>query len=99
MNIKTSHNLGIANQMQLNLFNDEPNSISEPIIYIGYQVSDIGEVLNPRLMYIDEGHIKWTITKDSLTNSNVAPIFVKEKLEEPLVSLKKTYKEIANNNK
>lgn len=63
MNIKTLNVQSILNQNQvLDLFS-ETDYNDEPILYFGYQKNRVGEYVNPQLIYIDEGEIKFTITE------------------------------------
>lgn len=87
MNIRTKHSISIANQAQLCLFDEDV--VYEPIIYIGYQVTKTGEVVNPRLVYIDEEEIKWEMTKDNYTKNKVVDVHLETKEEKSIVSLKK----------
>lgn len=69
MNIKTSNVQSILNQNQvLDLFsNTEYND--DPILYFGYQKNRFGEYINPQLIYIDEGKIKFSISKAEIDNT------------------------------
>ncbi|MNT24269.1 hypothetical protein D3C72_1597350 [compost metagenome] len=61
MNIQTFKVQSILNQNQgLDLFTESDYNDS-PILYFGYEKNKIGENVNPRLVYIDEGEIKFTI--------------------------------------
>jgi hypothetical protein len=61
MNIKTLNVQSILNQNQiLDLFSESEYN-DEPILYFGYQKDKIGQFVNPQLVYIDEGEIKFTI--------------------------------------
>lgn len=100
MNIKTSHNDNISNQTMRSLFNDGSAS-AEPIVYIGYQASKTGEVLNPRLVYIDEGNKKWELFQQDITQVNKVSIYSMDTTDKKtsLVSFKndlKTEKKIIN---
>lgn len=91
MNIQTVKVQSILNQNQaLDLFSESDYSDS-PILYFGYEKNKIGENVNPRLVYIDDGDIKFTIGHDdiqlelSLTNETVVnneQIEVRPKLKE-----------------
>jgi len=63
MNIKTINVQSILNQSQvLDLFADTDYN-DEPILYFGYQKNRFGEFVNPQLIYIDEGDIKFSIAE------------------------------------
>jgi len=84
MNIKTGHVQDIMNQMQqLNLFaNTEYND--GPILYFGYKKNNVGEFVDPQLIYIDEGKIVFTISDDSNGLSKVV-YSDNYKIDEPTV--------------
>ena len=65
MNIRTKLVTSIENQLEGNLFNSDDDG-SSPIIFFGYLKSKIGEMIHPRLVYIDEGCVKWTINEDEV---------------------------------
>lgn len=65
MNIKTKTIDAIREQKQLSLFNDETD-VSEPVLYFGYRNSRFGEISAPKVVYIDENKVKWTITEEDL---------------------------------
>lgn len=68
MNIKTSHSSLLENQLQGRLF-DSNDDGSEPILYFGYQKDRFGDIVNPKLVYIDEGKVKWEITNKEIDSS------------------------------
>lgn len=63
MNIKTSHTLAISNQMQTSLFDNESISV-DPILFFGYRRDKTGRIFDPKLVYIDENKIQWTLTNE-----------------------------------
>lgn len=68
MNIKTQNIQDILNQQQtLQLFTDTDYA-DEPILYFGYQKNRIGEYVNPSLVYIDEGEIKFKIGREEFNS-------------------------------
>ena len=71
MNIKTHNDDAIRNQAQMSLFDGEYDKTS-PILYFGYQKSRMGELSDPKLVYIDEDKVEWIITDDDIETS--API-------------------------
>lgn len=66
MNIRTGSIDAISNQLSLNLFEDEGY---EPILYFGYEVNKVGDFVNPRIVYIDEGVIQFTITEEHFSHA------------------------------
>ncbi len=68
MNIKTINVQSILNQNQvLDLFADSDYN-DEPILYFGYQKNRFGDYVDPQLIYIDEGQIKFSIHQDEIDN-------------------------------
>lgn len=65
MNIKTQRTDAISNQQVMSLF-DDASLVYEPILFFGYEKSRMGEILNPRLVYIDESQVQWVITDDAM---------------------------------
>lgn len=74
MNIRTKLMVSIENQLEGNLFNSDEDG-SSPIIFFGYSKSRIGELIHPRLVYIDEGSVKWTIEEDQIISENEVNMF------------------------
>lgn len=80
MNIASVNNDKILNQSsQGNLFNDTDYQY-EPIMHFGYQQNKFGYIVNPQLIYIDDGKVQFRITKDDLNdqlddtfNINITP--------------------------
>lgn len=90
MNIKTVNVQSILNQKQvLDLFSEFDYN-DEPILYFGYQKNRFGEYVNPQLIYIDEGEVKFSIVETdvqvvlNITNrrNNDVSIEVKPKLKD-----------------
>lgn len=77
MNIKTKSVEAISQQLSLPLF-DTAGTMENPILFFGYQKDGLGNVTNPKLVYIDEDKVKWTITEndvdDTGTIANTNPI-------------------------
>jgi hypothetical protein len=69
MNIKTMNVQSILNQNQvLDLFSESDYN-DEPILYFGYQKNRFGEYVNPQLIYIDEGEVKFSINETDVQTS------------------------------
>ena len=49
----------------------------EPILYFGYQRDKFGNFVNPQLIYIDDGEIKFTINQNDV--GVIKPILKAEK--------------------
>ncbi len=65
MNIRTQYASAIENQQQMSLF-DDSFGITEPIVFFGYKKNKLGEIIDSKLVYIDEGKVNWTITNDDV---------------------------------
>ncbi|MFD2585913.1 hypothetical protein ACFSQJ_03160 [Croceitalea marina] len=65
MNIKTKSVNAISNQLSLPLFNDV-GTTENPILFFGYKKDILGNISEPKLVYIDEDKVKWTITQDDI---------------------------------
>lgn len=66
MNIRTKVTDAIENQLMGNLFNKDEDG-SSPIIFFGYSKTKFGEIAHPRIVYIDENLVKWTINENDIT--------------------------------
>jgi hypothetical protein len=71
MNIKTKLVNAISNQLTLSLFNDT-TYVQEPILYFGYNKDKIGNISEPKLVYLDEDRIKWEITANDIIATNIS---------------------------
>ncbi|WP_235299741.1 hypothetical protein [Portibacter marinus] len=60
MNIPTGLSMAINNQHSLSLFNDNTFKY-EPLLFFGYRKDKLGRLSDPKIVYIDEGRMKWTI--------------------------------------
>jgi len=68
MNVRTKHVEAIENQYQLSLFeNTSFSEVIEPIVFLGYKKDKWGTIIDTKLVYIDEGEIKWTISQSDIT--------------------------------
>lgn len=92
MNVKTKNTVAIGNQMQLSLFEDE--DVSDPVLFFGYRINSIGEIISPKLVFIDEDQVKWQITMDDIVETPILPIISEEGSAD--VSLRKGRKAVNN---
>mgnify|MGYP004459893659 FL=1 len=74
MNIKTEHFLKIENQQEGYLFSEEEDCIA-PIVFFGYSKSSVGELINPRLVYIDEEKVKWSMDEHDVIPQKEITLF------------------------
>lgn len=65
MNIVTKLIESIYNQHQLTLFNED-FGVTEPIIFFGYRKNRLGEMCNPKLVYIDDNRVRWMIEESDI---------------------------------
>jgi len=65
MNIKTQSVNAISNQLSLSLFN-EISYTAEPILFFGYRKDKFGHIFEPKLIYIDDSKLKWTLEYDNV---------------------------------
>jgi hypothetical protein len=93
MNIKTKHVNTISNQLSLPMFNSEVYQ-DDPILFFGYKVDRMGEIVSPQVVYIDESQVKWVVTENDVTSTetlfkpNTQNSSVKVSLKEQLVRRK-----------
>jgi hypothetical protein len=93
MNIKTKHVNTISNQLSLPMFNSEVYQ-DDPILFFGYKVDRMGEIVSPQVVYIDENQVKWIVTENDVTSTetlfkpNTQNSTVKVSLKEQLVRRK-----------
>jgi len=71
MNIPTRFSSSIQNQEQGNLF-DMFDDGTEPILFFGYNKNRFGEIINPKLVYIDESKVKWTISESDISTPDIS---------------------------
>jgi len=86
MNIKTKSVQAISQQLSLPLFNSQ-TYIEEPILFFGYKRNRVGQVSEPKLVYVDENRLKWIITNNEITTEK--PIQIPRKTKEAVPMLKK----------
>lgn len=87
MNIKTKYSLAINDQLAMSLFEDTSTAV-DPILFFGYRKDKFGNVIDPKLVYIDDNKVNWTITeKDVQIRINVPQLEI-EKAETVSVKLK-----------
>ncbi|PHN99390.1 hypothetical protein CSC82_34300 [Rhodobacteraceae bacterium 4F10] len=87
MNIKTKHVNSISNQMSLSLFDSDIYQ-DDPILFFGYKVDRMGEVISPQIVYIDEDNVKWIVSENDVNvvrneintkvSTNEAKVYIKE---------------------
>lgn len=68
MNIKTKSVNAISDQLSLPLFDNDSNVI-DPILFFGYRKNKDGIIFDPKLVYIDENQVQWTINENDIDNT------------------------------
>lgn len=61
MNVKTKSVEAISRQLSLPLFK-EANFVEEPILFFGYKKNGVGDISEPKLVYLDESKVEWIVT-------------------------------------
>ena len=61
MNVKTNLVKAISQQLSLPLFS-EANYVEEPVLFFGYKKNSVGIISDPKLVYLDENRIQWTVS-------------------------------------
>lgn len=91
MNVKTLHSTAISNQLQISLFDNSPISI-DPILVFGYKKDKFGSIFDPKLVYIDEELVQWTLTEDMIENNKGVVKLVKRNIVQAKPKLKEGLK-------
>ena len=86
MNIRTKMTDSIENQLQGRLFQDDEDPTA-PILFFGYKKNQFGELVDPKLVYIDENKVKWAINKPATEGLKPA-VVLKPSVPAASVSLK-----------
>lgn len=68
MNIKTKHVNSISNQLSLPMFNSEVYQ-DDPILFFGYKIDRMGEIVSPQIVYIDENKVKWIVSENDIIST------------------------------
>lgn len=87
MNIKTRTSGAITKQLSLSLFGPD-TYVADPILFFGYQKNKFGQILSPKLVYVDEDKVRWTITYEDLSRQT-KQISRQEIKDYPMPKLKK----------
>jgi len=73
MNIKTGSTNAINNQLSYSLFPEELFQ-DEPILYFGYKKDRYGQIVEPKLVYVDDSKVRWTLDeRDISSGDNFSP--------------------------
>ena len=92
MNIKTLHNSAISNQRQMSLFSNEEEVVN-PILIFGYRKDRVGNIFDPKLVYIDEEKVRWTITADAVEKVKEVKVLATTTIEKATPTLKESKKD------
>ena len=66
MNIRTKLVSSISQQLSLPLF-DGSSSVEEPILFFGYRRNKVGQISDPKLVYIDDDKLEWVISSENVS--------------------------------
>lgn len=91
MNIRTKMTDSIENQLQGRLFQDDEDPAA-PILFFGYKKNQFGELVDPKLVYIDENKVKWAINKPATEHLKPTVVLKPSVPTTASVSLKDTNK-------
>lgn len=92
MNIKTKYSLAITDQLAMSLF-EETTTAVDPILFFGYRKDRFGNIIDPKLVYIDDNKVNWTITEKDIQTDIKIPQLEIDKIETVLPKLKISVKE------
>ncbi|WP_432411389.1 hypothetical protein [Rasiella sp. SM2506] len=95
MNIKTKSVTAISQQLSIPLF-DDSTYVAEPILFFGYSKDKFGNIVNPKLVYIDEDQIKWEISRDNISATKTLSIPKEEKVAMPKLRDEIVKKNVSN---
>lgn len=56
--------------MQKSLF-DDMGDVFEPVVFFGYRKDRFGNIHSPKLVYIDEGKVRFEITEKEIVNATI----------------------------
>jgi hypothetical protein len=97
MNIKTKSADAISQQLSFSLF-DDSTFVAEPILFFGYRKDTLGNVLEPKLVYIDEEKVRWNITEQDIAKTKTIRIPKEENIAMPKLKTGIQKKKAANDN-
>jgi hypothetical protein len=81
------------------LFDELSDDVLEPILFFGYKKDKFGDITEPKLVYINNNNVIWTITADDISTTRKLSIgnFSEESKISPAVPKIKTEKrKVAN---
>ncbi|WP_366184051.1 hypothetical protein [Flavobacterium ovatum] len=83
MNINTNFSKAISNQFTMSLFDEGTTSI-DPILFFGYKKDRLGNIAEPKLIYIDDNTLQWVITEENVdlfSTNKIIPVETIEKVK------------------
>lgn len=97
MNINTNFSSAISNQFTMSLFDEGTTSI-DPILFFGYKKDKLGNITEPKLVYIDYNTPQWIITEENIDLFSENKIISVESIEKAMPKIKNLspLKKIAN---
>lgn len=97
MNINTNYSSAISNQFTMSLFDEGTTSI-DPILFFGYKKDRLGNIAEPKLVYIDDNTLQWVLTEENVdifSNNKIVPVETIKK-EMPKIKTLSPLKKSAN---
>lgn len=80
MNINTNFSKAISNQFTMSLFDEGTTSI-DPILFFGYKKDRLGNITEPKLIYIDDNTLQWVLTEENIDLFSTNKIVAVETIE------------------
>lgn len=80
MNINTNFSNAISNQFTMSLFDEGTTSI-DPILFFGYKKDRLGNITEPKLIYIDDNTLQWVLTEENINLFSTNKIVATETIE------------------
>lgn len=80
MNINTNFSKAISNQFTMSLFDEGTTSI-DPILFFGYKKDRLGNITEPKLIYIDDNTLQWVLTEENIDLFSTNKIVTVETIE------------------
>jgi hypothetical protein len=87
MNINTNFSTAISNQFTMSLFDEGITSI-DPILFFGYKKDRLGNITEPKLVYIDDNSPQWIITEENIDLYSYNKIVSVESIEKVMPKIK-----------
>lgn len=87
MNINTNFSKAISNQFTMSLFDEGTTSI-DPILFFGYKKDRLGNITEPKLIYIDDSTLQWALTEENVESFVITKFTALDKIEKEMPKIK-----------